>query len=97
MAIGNPVSKTDVNARMTTVARQLYAAMQTIDQFKTWLDTVTDSDLTGMGFVQADVNQLRSAMTDAAALRTVFLGTGTRTPAYDHRTFIKLALGTGEY
>jgi hypothetical protein len=97
MAIGNPASKADVNATITAVARQLHGAFALVDQFKIWLDATIDADLTTMGFAAGDISQLRSAMTDAAALATVFRGTGTRTPAYDHRTFLKLALPSGTF
>lgn len=97
MAIGNPATKADVNATITQVARQLHGAFNTIDQFKIWLDATIDSDLTTMGFTGADIAQLRSAMTDAAQLATVFRGAGTRTPAYDYRTFLKLALPAGTF
>jgi hypothetical protein len=94
---GISVTKADVNQAVGTCARAVFSAVQLIKQHKTWLDTQTDANLIALGFVQAEVDQIRSAMTDLDQLRTVFEGTGTRTPAYDYRTFAKLMIGVGLY
>jgi hypothetical protein len=97
MSVGLSVTQSDVNNVSGSLVKGLFNSMKAVQQFKAWLDTKTDGDLTALGFAQADVNTLRSAFVDLAALASVFEGTGTRTPAYDHRTFSKLLIGTGTY
>lgn len=97
MAVGLQVSKSDVNQSLGTCARSVFNALEQVQKFKTWLDTQLDSDLISLGFTQAEVNTIRSAMVDLDQLRTVFQGLGTRTPAYDYRTFAKLTIGTGQF
>lgn len=97
MSVGLQVTKGDVDTAAGICARQAHNTFQIIKQFKTWLDTQTDANLIVLGYVQAEVNTLRSAMVDLDKLRTVFEGTGTQTPAYDFRQFSKLLLGTGIY
>lgn len=94
---GISVTKADVNSAVGVCARTMFSAVQQIRQHKTWLDTQTDANLIALGFVQAEVDQIRSAMTDLDKLRTIFEGTATQASTYDFRTFAKLMIGVGLY
>jgi hypothetical protein len=62
-----------------------------IMQYKAWLDTVPDSDfITQGGYVQADLDILRSAISDMDQLRSVYQGLSAVATAKDFRTFAKL-------
>lgn len=97
MAIGRTISKDELNNATGAITSSLFATMDNIAKVKQVLDTLTVTNLEGLGFSTADANLLKSVFTDLDKLRTVFNGTATQTPAYDFRTFAKSALGTGLY
>ena len=97
MTIGRAATKIDWDRDMGAVAQALFATMDNIGKMKTVLDTLAVSDLVALGYSTPEANQVKSALTDLANLRAVFLGAGTQTPAYDFRTFSKLLLGDGLY
>ncbi len=97
MALGLSATQSDINNVGGSLVRGLFNSLKSVQQFKAFLDTKTDADLLLLNFTQPEINILRSAFTDLNALVNVFEGTATRTPAYDHRTFSKLMLGTGTY
>jgi hypothetical protein len=94
VAVGFAALKTDVDARSGQLALTLRDTLRQVQLFKAWLDTQTDAQLIALGYAQGDVDKLRSAYVDLDQLRTVYEGAGTRTPAYDYRTFSKLLVGT---
>lgn len=93
MSIGLTANKGDADQRAATIALDLRGVFDRVRTFKAWLDTVTVLQLEGLGYTTNEANQLKSAFTDLDQLRTVYEGTGTRTPAYDYRTFAKLLTG----
>lgn len=97
MSIGRTATKAEFDNAAGAIASSLFATMDNINKVKTVLDTLDTTALQGLGYSSTEANQLKSAFTDLATLRGVFLGTGTQTPAYDFRTFTKLLLGTGLY
>src|SRR5260221_7645101 len=72
------------------------AAFTRIQELKAWMDTQSDANLITLGYVQAEVNTLRSAITDLNTLASIFTGTVAQgvTPS-DYRTFSKLLYGMG--
>jgi hypothetical protein len=93
MSLGFPTTKLDVDSRAGQLALTLRDDLNQIQTFKAWLDTQTDANLIALGYVQAEVNTLRSAYVDLDQFRQVYQGLATRTPAYDYRTFAKLLVG----
>jgi len=95
--IGPQLTAADVNGTIAQIVRQLYGALDNARLFQAWLVATPDATLLAapFGMAQADINTLKSTMTDLDQLRQVFEGTATRTPAYDYRTFAKQALGVG--
>lgn len=93
MSLGFPTTKLEIDSRAGQLALTLRDDLTQIQNFKAWLDTQTDAQLIALGYVQAEVNTLRSAYVDLDQLRQVFQGVATRTPAYDYRTFSKLLVG----
>lgn len=81
----------DRNTITTRVAGQLQTLDRTflqIQQLNTFLLTIPDATLTSLyGFVQADVNVLRSALNDIEQLRTIYQGSVNLPTAKDFRTF----------
>jgi homoaconitase/3-isopropylmalate dehydratase large subunit len=97
VSIGRPATKTDLDSAAGAIAISLFATMDNIAKFKATLDTLTTTDLQGLGYTSTEASQIKSAFTDLDKIRTVFIGTATQSTTYDFRTFAKLLLGTGLY
>lgn len=90
---GYTISKADVNNRAGNVAIAIRNDLREAAAFKAWLDTQADADLVALGFVQAEVNTLRSAFGDLNQLETIYTGAANLATAKDFRTFAKLLVG----
>lgn len=95
MSVGLTLTKADLDNRAASLALGLRTTFEQIKVFKTTLDTLTNADLQGKGYAISpdEAAILKSSFVDLDQLRTVYEGTGTRTPAYDYRTFAKLLTG----
>lgn len=89
-----PVYLTDkatINSRAAALCQQADATFLRIQQFKAWLDTLDDATMTSTyGYVQGDLNILRSAFVDLEQLRSIYQGSANLAVAKDFRTFDKL-------
>lgn len=95
MAVGFTPGKTEVDATAATLVRHLDAAFLRVQQFKDWLDTQADVDLTALGYDATDVAVLKSAFTDLANLRAVYLGQREQIGASDFRAFARRLVAYG--
>lgn len=93
MSVGFTKNKADLDQRGGSIALDLRGVMDRIRVYKAIMDTLTDQNLLDLGYTSTEKDQLRSSFVDLDQLRTVYEGTGTRTPAYDYRTFSKLLTG----
>lgn len=88
-----PVYTTDkatINARAATLCQQVDRIFLQIQQFKGWLDTLNDAEMVSTyGYVQGDLNILRSTFVDLEQLRTIYQGAANLGVAKDFRTFAK--------
>ncbi len=96
MTVGLFPNKGQVDSQAGQLALSLMADFTRIQELKAWMDTQSDANLITLGYVQAEVNTLRSAITDLNTLASIFTGTVAQgvTP-YDYRTFSKLLYGMG--
>lgn len=89
-----PVYTTDkntINGRIGALSQQVDAAFLRIQQFKVWMDSLSDATLISTyGYGQADLDVIRSAVADLDQLRTIYQGTVNLAVAKDFRTFDKL-------
>lgn len=89
MAIYN-IDRNTTNARAGSLLQELDATILRIQQFKAFFDTMPDATLIATyGYVQADLDVLRSALSDIEQLRGLYQGTATLGIARDFRTFAK--------
>lgn len=96
MAAGIQYDKAGINANAGSIALDVHRSLAKVAAFKAFLDAVPDLTLTGTyGFLQADVDILRSALGDLNQLVTLYQGGATLGVAKDFRTFIKLIWGFG--
>jgi len=91
MTVGLYSTRGEVDVRAGQLARALRDVLTEIGDFKLWLDTQTDSQLTAdFGYAAGDIATLRSSYIDLDKVRQIYLGAVAQTPAYDFRTFAKL-------
>lgn len=93
MTVGYAAGKADIDNRAGQIVIELRTVMADIRNFKLFLDSQVDADLTGRGYAAADISTLRSAFVDLARLAGVYDGTQTQAAGYDFRTFAKLLTG----
>lgn len=93
MSVGTAVVKVDVDYKAAQLALTLRTNFDAIRNFKIWLDTKVDNDLTTLGYSAGEVATLRSAVADMDELRRVYEGLATVAVAKDFRAFAKLLTG----
>jgi hypothetical protein len=81
--LGFPTNKIDVDSRAGQLALTLRDTFVQVVTFKAWLDTQTDAQLIGLGYVQAEVNLLRAAYVDLTNLNNIAHAQGTQPAASD--------------
>lgn len=85
-----------INGKVGGLARELDSTFLRIQQAKTFLDTIADGTLIGTyGYVQGDIDVLRSALTDLEQLRTIYQGAVNLSVAKDFRAFAKSTYALG--
>ena len=95
MAVGLPTNKLDIDPKAGSIAVRLRDVFQEIQYTQAWLAGQPDADLVALGYTQAEVNTLKSALSDLDQLRTIFTGNATLATAKDFRTFAKRLCGLG--
>jgi hypothetical protein len=84
------IDRPTINSRVGSLAQQMDSALLRIQQFKLFLDTIPDATLiSAYGYVQADIDVIRSSLNDLEQLRTIYQGTVNLSVAKDFRTFAK--------
>lgn len=90
------VDRNQINANATAIAKDLDRLFLRAQELKTFLDGITDGTLIAtFGYVQADLDDLRSALADVDALRLVYQGTNPQVSVKDFRLFLKRIWGLG--
>lgn len=90
------VDKTTIAGRAGSLFQQCDATFLRVQQFKAFLDTIPDATLiSAYGFVQADIDVLRSALADLEQLRTIYQGAANLAVAKDFRAFAKQGYAFG--
>jgi hypothetical protein len=95
MSVGFPKSRADVDDRAGSLTVSLRNNFDAIDQFKRFLDSTTDDELTKApyNYTAQDVAYLKSAFNDMAKLGQIYRGEVDQSPAYDFRTFAQYLTG----
>jgi hypothetical protein len=87
MSAGLPTNKLDIDMKAGQLALQLRDVFDQIKTFQAWLAAQTSQALLDKGYLQGDVDIIKSAYTDLDKLRTVYEGTITLPVAQDFRVF----------
>jgi hypothetical protein len=83
MAVGFPQGKNEVDNRAGSAVVTLRTALDSVHGLKTFLDGKQDTDLTGLGYSQAEVTTLRAGITDLDNLYKIAHALGTQPAAND--------------
>lgn len=100
MAVGYPVTSTDLNNRAGAAVVQLWDALDNIRSLKLWLDDHNDAYLNGIGITGSastgDVKTLRDAVADLGGTSGLWaVSHGTFTPAGVNNYFFNAKQLTG--
>jgi hypothetical protein len=74
MTVGYPQDKSSLDARSGGLALQMRELLTSIGNFKVFLDSKLDAELTSLGYSAADITLLRASFTDLDNLRKVATG-----------------------
>ena len=96
MAAGLGPTRTEIDTQAGVIARSVQKAMNDVREFKYYLDGKTDQQLLALGYVQAEVDDLRSAYADLYALTDVYRGSALVAVLKDFRTFARRIFGMGD-
>lgn len=97
MTAGIPITKDRINTQAGAIAAAVFSSLQSVGEFKEWLDSVSAQDLeTVYSFTADDAAVLKSAYADLAALASVWAGGNLAAPR-DFRTFARRLIGVGVY
>ncbi len=89
------LTKQSVDSTIGDACQALNIAFDNVASAKAFLDVAQDAELVALGYTDADVATLRSAMSDLDQLRRVFEGAEEVSPAKDFRVFAQRLWGTG--
>lgn len=85
-----------INAQAVQIAKDLDRIFIRAQELNTFLVGYPDGNLiSDFGYVQGDINILKSALADVDALRLVYQGTNPQTSVKDFRLFLKQIWGLG--
>jgi hypothetical protein len=95
MSVGFPKARAEIDDRSGTLAVTIRNTFDAIDQFKMFLDSTPDADLTSApyNYTAQEVAVLKSAYNDLAKLGQIYRGEIDLPDAYDFRTFAHLLTG----
>lgn len=84
MSVGNPLTKSVIDSRLAFLTVTTRDTLEDWVIFKAQMDSLQDSDLTGLGYSSGDVTVIRGLATAMAKLRNVAHGQDTQSPASDY-------------
>ncbi len=97
MSVGLPVTKLEIDTRAGDAARSIQRVLIQVSLLKAYLDATIDADLTAMGYVQAEVTNLKTAVNELTQLSTIWHGTANLAVAKDFKVFVSRIWGLGAF
>lgn len=93
MSVGKVVGKADYDTNSGSLAAQINEWAQDVVNLSSNLQTMSESDLTNLGYSSEEVTLLRTCVNDMFRLAEVYYGHTELTPAYDFRQFLNRISG----
>lgn len=97
MSVGLPVTKLEIDTRAGDLARAFQRGFAQTETLKDYLDATLDADLIALGYTQAEVTNLKTAVNELHQLFTIWTGAANLASAKDFRTFVKRIWGLGAF
>jgi hypothetical protein len=97
MAVGLPVTKSEIDQRSGDIARALQRVFGDIATFKSFLDGQTQDDLVAYGYTPEEVADLKTAWADGGELTTIWVGQSALAAPKDFRVFMSRLWGLGAF
>jgi len=97
MAVGLPVTKSEIDARAGDLARAFQNAFGDVLTMQSFLTRTVDADLVALGYTEGDVATLKTAFTDLEQLATIWAGGAPLPAAKDFRVFVSRLWGVGAF
>lgn len=95
MAVGQIITKGEIDGTASALCKNLNNAFARVVDFKAWLDTKSTQDLVAFGYTEGEVAILKSAFTDLANLAATYRGEREQVGQSDFRAFAKQLMGFG--
>lgn len=93
MSVGFPQNKLDVDSRAGQLALTLRDTLRDVRNFKVFLDSKTDTELTALAYSAAEVTLIRAAYVDLDKLAQISSAAATQPAASDFFFNAKKLLG----
>lgn len=74
MAVGWAQDKLAIDSQAGQLVFDVRESLRKLAEFKAWLDTITDAELTAKGYSSGDITVLRAAFFDLNKLRQIAIG-----------------------
>ena len=97
MSVGLAVTKAEIDGRAGDCARSFQRSFQQVETLKKYLDATPDADLITLGYTQAEVTNLKTAVNELNQLMTIWHGTANLAVAKDFKVFISRIWGLGAF
>lgn len=97
MAVGFPISKTEIDQRSGDIARRFQDVFGEVGILQAFLTGKTEEDLVALGYTPDDVATLKTAFNDLAQLAAIWTGSQALATAKDFRVFVSRLWGVGAF
>ncbi len=97
MSVGLPVTKLEIDNRAGDFARAFQRAFIQVGVMKAYLDATPDADLIALGYIQAEVTNLKTAVNELTQLSTIWNGVANLSVAKDFKVFVSRIWGVGAF
>lgn len=97
MSVGLAVTKAEIDTRAGDCARSFQRSFAQVVTLKAYLDATPDADLITLGYSQAEVTNLKTAVGELNQLMTIWNGTANLAVAKDFKVFVSRIWGLGAF
>jgi len=97
MSVGLIATKNEIDTRSGDLARSFQRSFIQVSTLKSYLDATPDADLITLGYIQAEVTNLKTAVNEMDQLNSIFNGTANLIVAKNFKVFIMRLWGVGAF
>ena len=97
MAVGLPVTKTEIDTRGGDIARTFQKSFEDVVTMQTYLEATPNPDLVALGYTDQEVAVLKTAFADLSQLGRIWGGAEALAAPKDFRAFVRQLWGVGAF